>query len=72
MRSEIISQPDQTGTNFIYTIVIISNMSFYLTRDDRVNPHWGVASEGEAKTHVAFTYSDCPKNTDFKELQRDR
>lgn len=61
---------DQTGLNFIYTIVIISNTSFYLTGDDRVDPHWSVASQGEAKTHVAFTHSDCPKNTSLKELQR--
>lgn len=61
---------DQTETDFIYVkTVTISNRSFYLTGDDRVDPHWSVASQGEAKTHVAFTYSDGPKNTYLKEIQ---
>lgn len=40
-----------------------SNMSLKLfkpTGDDRVNPHWCVASKGETKAHVSFAHSHCP------------
>lgn len=33
------------------------------TRDDRVDPHWGVASQSEAKTHVAFAHPHCSVET---------
>lgn len=39
---------------------------FQLTGDDRVNPHWSMASESEAKTHVTLTHSHCPKEKNLR------
>lgn len=42
-----------------------SIICFILTRDHGVNPHWSMASESEAKTHVALANSHCPKEANL-------
>lgn len=54
----------------VLTMLVHGNITVYnsnsqktkLTRDDRVNPHWSMASKSKAETHVAFAHSHCPED----------
>lgn len=37
------------------------------TRDDGVDPHWSVSSQGETKAHVALTHSHRPGDTGIRQ-----
>lgn len=50
---------------WVYLLARIKRVIWF-TRDDRVDPHWGMTSQSEAKTHVAFAHPHCSVETNTR------